>query len=135
MAVRSRLQTLIVWFVASRLLIHALGVIGVATFTTTTDQGAAVMTTTAALNPAIVWHKWDSIWYEQIARHGYGWELDTLKGQAAAAYFPLYPMVVRLVLLAAPALSFFWTASIISNVATFIAMWLLITQLIARDDT
>ena len=131
---RSRLQTLIAWFVASRLLIAALGVIGVATFATATDHGAAVTTTTAELNPINVWHKWDSIWYEQIARHGYGWELDTLKGQAAAGYFPLYPMLVRLILLAAPTLSFFWTATVISNVASFIAIWLLVTQLIARDD-
>lgn len=134
MPVSSRLRTLIVWFVASRLLIHALGVIGVVAFAATTDQDTAVSATTAAVTPALVWHKFDSIWYEQIARHGYGWELDTLKGQAAAAYFPLYPMLVRVILLAAPALSFFWTASFISNAATFIAMWLLVTQLIARDD-
>ena len=72
---------------ASRLLIAAVGVIGVATFATTTGQGAAV-TTTAALNPINVWHKWDSIWYEQIARHGYGWELDTLQGWPPPAIFP-----------------------------------------------
>lgn len=133
MPARSRLQTLLAWFVASRLLILALGVVGVATFASNSDQGAAA-TTTAALNPINVWHQWDSIWYEQIARHGYGWELDTLKGQAAAGYFPLYPMLVRAILIIAPALSFFWTASIISNVATLIALWLLVTQLIDRDD-
>jgi len=132
--VRSRLLTIAAWFAASRLIIGALGVVGVATFATITDQGAAVHTSTAALDPANVWNKWDAVWYEQIARHGYGWELDTLKGQAAAGYFPLYPMMVRLILTAAPSLSFFWTAAILSNLATFAALWLIVTHLVPKED-
>src|SRR4051812_16213897 len=108
MPARSRLLTLAAWFAASRLIIAALGVIGAATFATFTDTGASVGNTVAALNPAHVWHQWDSLWYEQIARHGYSWELDTIRGQAAAGYFPVYPMIVRVLLLAAPSLSFFW---------------------------
>ena len=131
---RSRFQTLLIWFVTSRLVIAAIGIIGFAIHASLNDHGAAVSTATAALNPANVWHKWDSIWYEQIARHGYAWELDTLHGQAAAAYFPLYPMVVRLILLAAPGLSFFWTASLVSNVAAFVALWLLVAKVIPRDE-
>jgi len=122
------------WFAASRLIIGALGVVGVATFATITDQGAVVHTSTAALNPENVWLKWDAVWYEQIARHGYNWEHDPLKGQAAAGYFPLYPMIVRLVLLAAPSLSFFWVATIFSNLATFAALWMIVTQLVPRED-
>ena len=83
--------TLAAWFAASRLIIGALGVVGVATFAAINEQGAAVLpdTSTAALDPANVWNKWDAVWYDQIARHGYEWQLDTLKGQAASAYFPL----------------------------------------------
>ncbi len=130
----SRARTVVAWFTASRLAIAALGVIGVATFATFTDQGTAVLDTTAALNPANVWHTWDSLWYERIAEHGYGYELNTLKGQAAAGYFPLYPLTIRLILQLAPALSFFWVATIVSNLATLAALLLLARSLIPRDD-
>ena len=43
-------------------------------------------------------------------------------------------MILRLILTVAPSLSFFWTATILSNILTFAAMWLLVTQLIDRDD-
>ena len=128
--------SLVAWFAASRLIIGALGVVGVATFAAINDQGAAVLpqTSTAALNPENVWLKWDAVWYEQIARHGYDWQLDTVKGQAASAFFPLYPTIVGLILSVAPSLSFFWTASILSNLTTFAALWLILTQLVPRDD-
>ena len=70
MSVRPRLLTLAAWFAASRLVIAALGVVGVATFATlagggagSADQGVVVHDTPAVLNPELVWHKWDSIWY------------------------------------------------------------------------
>ena len=126
---RSRVWTLAAWFAASRLAIAALGIIGV-----TMMSGAAHLDLPAALNPANVWLKWDALWYQRIAEHGYAWQIDDLKGQAAAGFFPLYPMLVRLLLLAASSLSFFWTATIISNVATFAAMWLLVTQLVTREE-
>jgi hypothetical protein len=130
----SRATTVIAWFAASRLVIAALGVVGVATFATFTDQGTAVMNTTAALNPANVWHQWDALWYERIAQHGYAYELDTLKGQAAAGYFPLYPLTIRLILSIAPSLPFFWVASLVSNVATLTALLLLARHLVPRED-
>ena len=66
-------MTIAGWFLASRLVIAALGVVGVASFATLGPDGrtGTVVDTTAALNPINVWHKWDSIWYEQIAEHGY----------------------------------------------------------------
>jgi hypothetical protein len=39
--------------------------------------------------------KWDAVWYQRIATHGYTYEADTVRGRAAAAYFPLYPLTVR----------------------------------------
>ncbi len=131
---RTRGMTVAGWFVASRLAIAALGVIGVATFATFTDQGPAVMDTTAALNPANVWHQWDALWYERIAEHGYGYELDTPRGQAAAGYFPLYPLTIRLIMAVVPSLPFFWVATIFSNLVTCAALLLLARSLIPRDD-
>jgi hypothetical protein len=43
-------------------------------------------------------------------------------------------MMVRLILAAAPSLSFFWTAAILSNLATFAALWLIVTQLVPKED-
>lgn len=129
MSASARATTVLVWFAASRLVIAALGVVGVATFATFVDQGAAVGNTLAALNPANVWHQWDALWYERIARHGYGYELDTIQGQAAAAYFPLYPLTIGLILKLAPSLSFFWTAALVSNLATLIALLVLVREL------
>jgi hypothetical protein len=37
-----------------------------------------------------VWTRWDSTWYLLIARHGYG------AAKAAPAFYPLYPLLVRL---------------------------------------
>ena len=106
---RSRGLTVVAWFTASRLIIAALGVIGVSTFPTRAIDGLseAVVDNTTALNPANVWHKWDALWYERIAEHGYGYELDTLKGQATARFFPLYPATIRLLRTLAPSMSFF----------------------------
>jgi hypothetical protein len=134
MPAESPAKTVVAWFAGSRLAIAALGVIGVATFATFTDHGTALLDSTAALNPANVWHKWDALWYERIALHGYGYEPDTPQGQAAAGYFPLYPLAIRLILQAAPALSFFWVAAIVSNLATLAALFLLARHLIPRDD-
>jgi hypothetical protein len=126
-------MTVVGWFVASRLAIAALGVIGVATFATFVDQGTAVMDTTAALNPANVWHKWDSLWYERIAEHGYGYALETPQGQAAAGFFPLYPLTIRLIRAVVPSLPFFWVAAIFSNLCALAALLLLARSLIPRD--
>ena len=62
-AAGSRAGIVLRWFIASRLAIAALGVIGVATFL---NQGpvhtGTVVDNVAALNPQTVWHKFDSIW-------------------------------------------------------------------------
>ena len=42
--------------------------------------------------------------------------MEDLKGQAAAGFFPLYPLTVGLMLKVVPSLSFFWVATIFSNV-------------------
>jgi hypothetical protein len=134
MTTGSRGMTVVGWFAASRLAIAVLGVIGVATFATFVDQGTLVLDNPAALNPVNVWHKWDSIWYQRIAEYGYGYELDTPQGQATAGFFPLYPLTIRLIMTLVPALSFFWVATIFSNLVALAALLLLARSLIPRDD-
>jgi len=135
------------WFLASRLAILALGAVGVATFTdqralagcqADPSSGSCAQLTrqgAAALDPETTWLKWDAEWYERIAIHGYAHELDTPKGQAAAGYFPLYPLAVSALWAIAPWLSFFWVASLFSNILTFIALLLLARYLVPeRND-
>lgn len=131
------------WFVASRLVILALGVIGAGSFVNQRSIVAnpesgprppAILDSTAALNPENVWLKWDAVWYEEIARFGYGHDLESAHGQATAAYFPLYPLTVRAAMKLAPAVSFFWTASILSNLLTLAALLLLAYGFIERAD-
>lgn len=120
------------WFVASRIVILVLGAVGVGTFVN--QRTGAVTENLSALNPETAWHKWDALWYERIARHGYDYELDTAAGQATAGFFPLYPATVRLAMRLAPAASFFWTASLLSNLFTLAALILLARHLVDGHD-
>jgi Gpi18-like mannosyltransferase len=117
------------WLAASRLIIAALGVIGAATFLN--HHTVDVADRASALSLQSVWQKWDALWYERIALHGYGWEADDIRGQATAGFFPLYPVLVGVLLKALPFASFFWTATVFSNVLTFAALWLMATRLAA----
>jgi Gpi18-like mannosyltransferase len=132
MATSHRWTPVVVWFVASRLVIGALGVVGVATFVN--QRTGVVIDNVSALNPETVWHKWDSLWYERIARHGYGHELDTPQGQAAAAFFPLYPLTVGALLAVMPGASFFWVASVFSNLLALGALLWMARSLMSSDE-
>jgi Gpi18-like mannosyltransferase len=102
--------------------ILAIGVVGGALFV---NQRTLEVAGPAALNPADVWQKWDAVWYERIAREGYAAAPGDPAGAAKAGFFPLYPRLVGLVLTAAPSASFFWVASFLSNLLTYIALvWL-----------
>ena len=103
------------WFLVTRLVIALIGLVGAATFV---NQHTGVVGDASALNPLIVWHKWDLLWYERIALHGYGYEIEDLKGQAAAGFFPLYPLAMGVVLELWPSLSFFWVGVVFSNLFT-----------------
>jgi hypothetical protein len=143
MVVRSRALTVAAWFAASRAIILAIGVVGVATFVNhravaggapATSEAGYTTNSVAALNPEIVWHKWDALWYERVARDGYGHELDTPAGQAVAGFWPLYPLTVRAVWALVPSISFFWVASVVSALLTLAALLLLARSLIDRDE-
>jgi hypothetical protein len=65
-----------------------------------------------------IWQRWDALWYEHIARQGYG------VSEGSAAFFPLYPALAR-------AVSFVLGGNVIlaelllSSVAFVAALWLL----------
>lgn len=136
MSAQPRWMTIAGWFLASRLVIAALGVVGVASFATIGPDGrtGTIVDTTAALNPMTVWHKWDALWYERIAHYGYADEAGAAPGGATAAFFPLYPMTVRLVQALAPSVHFFWVASLLSNLFTLAALFLLARELVSGDE-
>ncbi len=131
MPTRTTWLTVLAWFAGSRLVIAALGAIGVATFL---DQHTLQIGGAAAFHLETVWHKWDVLWYERIALHGYGWHIQDLKGQAAASFFPLYPVAVGLLLRALPIVSFFWMGTIVSNLLSFVAMGLMAGQLAENEQ-
>jgi hypothetical protein len=119
------------WFTATRLVVLAIGFVGVATFV---DHHSLAIEGPAALDPQTVWHKWDARWYERIALHGYGYQLDTPQGQAAAAFFPLYPVTIGLLLAVLPFGSFFWIGSTVSALCTVAACTLIVHSLTNDAD-
>jgi hypothetical protein len=119
------------WFVGSRFAIYLIGVIGAATFIDL-HTGSALGTLTA-LNPAAVWNKWDVLWYERIARHGYTYAPADIVGQATAAFFPLYPLGIGLLLKVWPSLSFFAAGAVVSNVVSIAAICQFVSTLGTRE--
>ncbi|MEO8481439.1 MAG: glycosyltransferase 87 family protein [Acidobacteriota bacterium] len=131
MPTRASWRAVLPWFTVSRVIIVAIGMIGVVTFLNhrTLDVGG-----TLGLDMRATWLKWDVEYYERIALHGYGYQLDDLKGQAAAGFFPLYPLVVGTLLHVLPFLSFFWLGTIVSNLLTITALALAVEHLVEGSE-
>lgn len=87
-----------------------------------------------------MWVRWDAGWYEQIALREYNYSATT---QSAAAYFPLYPLAMRAVMLtganvfiagivltfifgAAAVVMFSRWAALMKPEASSLAVWLLV---------
>ncbi len=121
--------TAAIWFAGSRAVILLLGLVGAALFV---DQRTLTIAGADALDPAKVWHKWDSIWYERIARDGYAAAPGDTQAAAKAGFFPLYPVLVGLVLQAAPRVPFFWAGAILSNALALLALAWLVRALLPR---
>ncbi len=126
---RSAVLAAIGWFTLTRLVVLAVGFTGVATFV---DHHSLTIEGPSALSLEAVWHKWDALWYERIALFGYRYQLDTLQGQAAAAFFPLFPLTIGVLLSVLPFASFFWTGSIFSG-ACALAASTLVARYLAAD--
>jgi len=127
MPTRASWRAVLPWLAASRLIIVIIGVIGVVTFLNqrTLDVGGSL-----GLSLKATWLKWDVEYYERIAVHGYAYQLADLKGQAAAGFFPLYPLLMGVLLHAVPFASFFWVGTIASNLMTMAALALAVEHLV-----
>ena len=99
-------------FVLSRLLFLATGVLATA-FLPDADPAGDPLEPPGFLN---YWANWDGAWYSEIATEGYG-----ARTPASAAFFPLYPLLIRLgtAIGGGPAL---WGVGI-SLLATFFALY------------
>lgn len=75
--------------------------------------------------------RWDSIWYYAISQYGYGFSIGTW--EAKAGFFPLYPIVVRIVAQLF-GLNIFWAGIIASICCTAVALVFLSRYLKLRFD-
>jgi hypothetical protein len=119
------------WLVLTRAVIAAIGFVGVATFV---NHHTLAIDGPVALDYQAVWHKWDARWYERIALHGYRYPPEDLQGQGTAAFFPLYPVTVGVLLRVVPFMSFFWLGTIVSAVCSAVALALAVRHF-TRDGS
>jgi hypothetical protein len=125
--VRAPWLTVLGWLALTRLVILGIGFVGVATFV---DFQTLRTGGPAALSVEGTWQKWDAVWYERIAREGYDYEPGDVQGQAKAAFFPLYPLTIGLLLKVVPFMPFFWLGAALSTLFTFAACVLLVRELV-----
>jgi hypothetical protein len=64
-------------------------------------------------------NRWDAWWYLSVAEHGYDYQL--MPGQHPAAFFPLYPILIK-TLHSLTRISLPWSGIIISNLALLAAL-------------
>ncbi len=103
--------------VAFVILVHAVACMGNGLLSSSSPLGWDPIATAEALPLA----RWDAGWYRSISVDGYFWDRAT--GAGNAAFFPLYPILVRV--LAATGLPFFWAATVLSHAAFFASVVLL----------
>lgn len=69
------------------------------------------------------WVRWDAQWFIATAQHGYPWKLFANRDYSTVAFFPLYPLLIRLVGLTGLRLDV--AAMLISNLSCFGALYYL----------
>jgi len=74
-----------------------------------------------AVAEALPLARWDAGWYRSIAADGYFW--NEVTGVGNVAFFPLYPVLVRV--LATTGLPLFWAATVLSHLSFLAAVVLL----------
>jgi hypothetical protein len=79
-----------------------------------------------AIAEALPLARWDAGWYRSISVNGYFWDRAT--GVGNVAFFPLYPILVKV--LAATGLPLFWAATVLSH-AAFVAAVVQFQRLLA----
>jgi mannosyltransferase PIG-V len=75
-----------------------------------------------------LFERWDAGWYETIVNHGY--DINPVHHQTNVVFFPLYPLLVRLVGFAIPAPA--WTVGVGVSLASFVAALGLFYDFVAR---
>lgn len=113
------------WLAAASfvILVHAVAYVGNGLLSSPGGSGWDPVATAEALPLA----RWDAGWYRSIAVSGYFWDRAT--GVGNAAFFPLYPILVKV--LAATGLPPFRAATVLSH-AAFFASVVLFQRLQAR---
>ncbi|MBS1788892.1 MAG: hypothetical protein JST85_14275 [Acidobacteria bacterium] len=117
----SELKTALIWTVASRLAYSVLGALAApylklnSTLIHSNDLTDNLMPHEAGWPYRLlgVWERFDTLWYVEISRHGYA-------RPDAVVFFPLYPLLIRLL---SEAMSPLAAALVISTVAAFFAFW------------
>ena len=87
-----------------------------------------------------IWGRWDSSWYLDIALHGYSVQGPIETTQSNMAFFPLYPFMIRAILMLLPesartAETALFIGVILSNAAFLVALYVLyrLTLLLVLD--
>ncbi len=85
------------------------------------NAGKYALASVGVNNLLFSWNQWDALWYAGIARAGY-------QSLPQTAFFPLYPLLIRLGTFQAGAPDAGWiyfSGLLISNLALFFALWAL----------
>ncbi len=115
-------------FIISRLVLLLVGVVTVYYVEPLVNRKQPiVLDPNHARFPSILWWMWsnfDSGFYMDIAQHGY-WGANTLHGQSNWAFFPLYPILIRIVAfpLAWHSNAYLFAGLLVTNVAAIIAIF------------
>lgn len=92
-------------------------------------SGLAILLLLAALHGKDGVHRlsgrWDSVWYQHIAQHGYGYEVRLPDGTVHSdlAFFPLFPSLERLLATVVPRLDVAAAGVAVSWLASLAAAW------------
>ncbi len=113
------LRQTILLFGATRLLFVLVTYVGYVLF----NAGSYSLASVGMGNLLLSWDHWDARWYLGIAQYGYYKPDLTL-----SAFFPLYPLIVKLValpLVGLGSVGFYVAGLLVANVAFFFALWAL----------
>lgn len=136
---RSSVLSIIAFFIFTRLALTVIGAVSRAVFGTVLEPlrtPHGMWWVYASHRPLVdIWGVADTEWYVDIARHGYS-ATTILNGQANYAFFPLYPLLMR-VLGGGPGGDPFMAGVVISLAALAVACFVLyrLVRLDADDDT
>ncbi|MBZ0113653.1 MAG: hypothetical protein K8J08_14405, partial [Thermoanaerobaculia bacterium] len=101
------------------ILVHAVAYLGNGLWSSPLASGWDPVATAEATPLA----RWDAGWYRSIAADGYFWDETT--GVGNVAFFPLFPILVRV--LSASGLPLFWAATVLAH-AGFVAAVILLER-------